>query len=297
MDTFMRSLSLHIAAKEFANYITTEQRETMQAYADGINAYVAQSTILPMEFWLTRTTFEPWKLEHTCMLAKLMEFHLSISQVMKAIKTYIAEEIGTEFLKEILQVSPEYQFLDTIMTVINEEDIKTNGLLRTEPHDTEFTRKNLRNGTRPHINLTPPRTMSDSWAIIGRYTKSGKPLLANDPHLTHKLPGTWYYQILKFPNETVVGVGLPGIPPIVIGRNTHVAWGITASGIENVDMYWLDVNEKNKTYYYNNTWIPFKIRKETIKVKNGEKVEIECYSTHHGPAIMKTPIEASSIYM
>jgi len=293
----MRSLSLHVYARELKKHMKTEEMEIMQAYADGVNAYVAQATILPLEFWLTGTSFEPWKVEHSFMLAKLMEFHLSTSQVMKAIKTYIAEEAGTEFLKEMMQVSPEYHFLDTIMTVLNEEDMKANGLLRKKPHSTEFTKKNLRNGTRPHINLIPARTMSDSWAILGKYTKSGKPLLANDPHLTHKLPGAWYHQILKFPNETVVGAGLSGVPPVIIGRNTHVAWGITASGIENIDMYWLDINEKNKTYYYNNTWVPFTVRKETIKVKNGEKVEIECYSTHHGPAIMKTPLEASSLYM
>lgn len=284
-------------ANEFGKHISAEELAAMQAYADGVNAYVAQATILPLEFWLTGTSFEPWKVEHSFMIAKLIEFHLSISQVLKSFKTYVAEYVGIDFLKEIVQVSPEYQFLDQIVNVINDEDTKAQNLHAKSPHKAEITRKNIRNSTLPPISLTPPTGMSDSWAVKGEYSKTGKPLLANDPHLTHKLPGVWYYMTLKFPNSTVTGVGLPGLPPVLIGRNDHVAWGFTASGIENIDMYWLDVDVKNKTYYYDKKWVPLNVRKEIIKVKNGKDVEVKCYSTHHGPVVMKTPLEASSIYM
>ena len=78
---------------------------------------------------------------------------------------------------------------------------------------------------------------------------------------------------------------MPGIPFTVIGRNEDVAWGITMSIIENMDLYEIKLDETKKHYYHNNTWKPLKIVKEVIKVSGGEDVTYEIYNTHHGPII------------
>jgi len=292
----MRSLSLHRYSKEALKLVQPGVLKLLKAYADGVNAYVAQMKILPLEFLLTGSKFEQWEPVDTIMMGKLMEFTLSISWQLKAFKSRVAELHSIELMKEILQTSPEYQFIDDIVTVIHEEDLKAQNMLKSKPHDMVFTNKNLRPSPKNGI-INPPISMSNSWVLSGKYTKSGKPLLANDPHLTHKMPGIWYLMTLKFPYETVTGFSISGIPAILIGRNEHIAWGYTASTIENIDMHWLDIDFTKKAYFYDKKWVPLKVRKETIKVKNSNPVEVELYDSHHGPVILRTPAVASSLYL
>lgn len=96
---------------------------------------------------------------------------------------------------------------------------------------------------------------SNSWVVHGNHTASGKPLLANDPHLETMIPSFWYQTELLW-NDTgkAMGVTLPGIPFIMIGRTDYVAWGITNNIIDNSDYYVETI--MNDTYYYNSTWIP-----------------------------------------
>lgn len=289
----MRSLSFHAIAKEIKKTLTKDELALFQSYADGVNAYVREAWILPIQFWLVGTGFEEWTIEDSLMLSRLLEFYLSISLPNKAFRSYIAETIGTDFLKEFFQTSPEYQFIEDYDTIISEEDIV---LKNKKPHKVEFTGKNIRKPSEYNI-ISNPTQMSDSWVINGSFTKTGKPLLANDPHLKHKIPGFWYLMTLQYPDNIVTGFSVTGLPIIAIGRNEHVAWGITSSTIENIDLFWLNVNRTSEQYYYDGKWITFNKRKEIIKVKNGEDIEKVFYSTNYGPVILDTPTEASAILM
>ncbi len=310
----MRSLSIQHAARLWEAQLVPRERRMIEAYAAGVNAYVKQVGMLQFEFLLSGSRFEPWTVLDTLAMAKLMLFQLSMSWQLKAFRSGVAELYGVDLMKEIYPVTPEYQFISNIITVISDEDLKLNGLHIPKGFDTTLGTKNLqrrapegpkrlsKNFT-SETGMTPDFTeglagMSNSWAIHGNYTKSGKPLLGNDPHLAHKIPGIWYLLTLKFPNGvTATGFSISGVPGVLIGRNNYVAWGYTASALENIDMYWLDIDEKHQTYYYNKTWVPLKLRRETIKVKGGADVTVDLYATHHGPVILRTPVASASIFL
>jgi penicillin amidase len=127
---------------------------------------------------------------------------------------------------------------------------------------------------------------SNNWVVAGSHTTTGKPLLANDPHLALSAPAIWYYTHLKTPNTDVMGASLPGLPFVVLGRNAQVAWGFTNTGPDVQDLYLEQIDAANPTRYKTPTgWQTFDTRTETIAVKGKPDVTHVVRSTRHGPVI------------
>lgn len=138
---------------------------------------------------------------------------------------------------------------------------------------------------------------SNNWAIAGTRTVSGKPLLANDPHLGLSAPAIWYFAGLKAPAGTAsdgtpigpinaVGATLPGLPFVVLGRTDKVAWGFTNTGPDVQDLYLEQINPADATQYRTpDGWAPFAVRTETIRVKGEADVQLNLRSTRHGPVL------------
>jgi penicillin amidase len=136
---------------------------------------------------------------------------------------------------------------------------------------------------------------SNNWVVSGAHTATGKPLLSNDKHLAHTVPGIWYQADLQSPTPTgnlhVTGVSLPGVPFIITGHNDHVAWGFTNLGATVQDIYIEHTRGTGPTAQYqsqNGTWQTLLHDREIIHVKGGKDVAIDIASTRHGTAI--TPI-------
>jgi penicillin G amidase len=138
---------------------------------------------------------------------------------------------------------------------------------------------------------------SNNWVVPGSRTVSGKPLLANDPHLALSSPAIWYYAHLKAPAGElpggykhpaldVIGATLPGLPFVVLGRTTGVAWGFTNTGPDVQDLY-LEQLDASKPGQYRTPegWARFELRDETIRVKGQADVTIPVRKTRHGPVI------------
>jgi penicillin amidase len=131
---------------------------------------------------------------------------------------------------------------------------------------------------------------SNNWVVDGSRTKSGKPLLANDPHLAFSAPSIWYLAHLALPQGNVVGGTLPGFPTIVIGRTDQIAWGFTNTGTDVQDLYLEKINPDNANEYLTpEGWQSFKTRTETIKVRFAKDVEITVQETRHGPVLPPNP--------
>ena len=97
---------------------------------------------------------------------------------------------------------------------------------------------------------------SNNWVVNGSKTITGKPMLANDPHLSLETPSKWWFVDLKIDGEFhVTGMTLPGIPGIVLGRNENIMWGFTNSQIDYLDTYVETFNNNYTQYYYNGTWL------------------------------------------
>ncbi len=128
-----------------------------------------------------------------------------------------------------------------------------------------------------------PQPGSNSWAIAGSRTASGKPLLSNDMHLAMTLPGIWYMAQLQAPGLDVSGVALPGAPGIIVGHNERIAWGITNLGYDVQDLYIEKFDDRTGRYMFRGQVEQARAEREMIQVKGGRPVELLTWVTRHGP--------------
>ncbi|MFN3307892.1 MAG: penicillin acylase family protein, partial [Anaerolineales bacterium] len=136
---------------------------------------------------------------------------------------------------------------------------------------------------------------SNSWAVAGSRTVSGKPILANDPHLGIQMPSIWYQIALHCRPKSaacpfeVAGFSFAGVPGVIIGHNERIAWGFTNVGPDVIDLYIEKVNPENPNQYeVNGKWVEFETRQEVIRVSGGEAVTITVRISRHGPVISDT---------
>ena len=124
---------------------------------------------------------------------------------------------------------------------------------------------------------------SNAWVLSGKLTASGKPILANDPHLEWSLPATWYQVHLKAPGLNVSGVSLPGLPCVIIGHNSRIAWGVTNLGFDVQDLYAEKIDPQSGRYIYQGQLQQARSESEWIRVKSTKAVELRQWVTRHGP--------------
>ncbi|MFD3720665.1 penicillin acylase family protein [Streptomyces sp. NPDC058674] len=140
---------------------------------------------------------------------------------------------------------------------------------------------------------------SNSWVVAGKYTTTGKPLLANDPHLSPQLPSVWYQMGLHCRTVSaqcqydVAGYTFSGMPGVVIGHNADIAWGMTNLGADVTDLYLEQV--KPEGYVYDNKVLPFTTREEVIKVAGGASKKITVRTTNNGPLISDRSDELGTV--
>lgn len=143
-------------------------------------------------------------------------------------------------------------------------------------------------------SVPPPPGMapegSNNWALRGERTRSGRPLLANDPHrAAAQIPGLRYIVHLSSPAFDVIGGGEPGLPGVSIGHNGRIAFGLTTFSVDQEDLYVYETNPHDPLEYrYQGRWERMRVERETILVKGGEPVEVELHFTRHGPVIHST---------
>src|SRR5207248_4962642 len=131
---------------------------------------------------------------------------------------------------------------------------------------------------------------SNNWVISGAHTATGKPLLSNDMHLSHRIPNVWYEAQLqikpdaKQPSFDVVGFTIPGLPYVIVGHNQRIAWGFTNLGPDVQDVYIENVNERGE-YQSAAGWKPLEVRRETIHVKDAPDAVVNVRVTRHGPIV------------
>ena len=128
---------------------------------------------------------------------------------------------------------------------------------------------------------------SNAWALSGKHTASGKPLLANDPHLEWNIPSTWYQVHLRAPSLDVTGVSLPGLPCVIIGHNQRIAWGVTNLGYDVQDLYVEKFDPRTGRYLFRGTLEQARAETEWIAVKGQEPQEVRVWVTRHGPVTIE----------
>jgi penicillin amidase len=274
-DRFLRTLGVRRNAERILANLDPETRAALDAYAKGINAYLADRRgPLPPEFILTGAPApEPWHPVDSIGWQTMMAWDLGANWSQELLRMRLAQRLS---LKQINEFLPPYPGDPVPQT----RDYTT--LYR----DLSGTVQQLQKVS----SIAPPSYVdgmgSNNWVVSGALSETGKPLLANDPHLGLSAPALWYFAHLSAPGLNVIGATLPGIPSVVLGRNDRIAWGFTNTAPDVQDLYIERINPANpKQYQTPAGWAEFKTRQEIIKVKGQQDVTLEVSETRHGPVI------------
>jgi penicillin amidase len=293
VDREQRILGLRQAAEKAVAAMDPAQRAQFQAYADGVNAYIAEhSKTLPLEFRLLTYAPHFWTAEDSMLVGLSMIEFLNHGYYRESLfKEKVLAKLGPEMTAELFVNS---SWRD------HPPGAEGNALAGQPPIDLPPEEEQpvpVKKPAAPRSSLLPfenpgnqlsPETHfpvgSNDWVISGAHTATGKPLLSNDMHLELRLPNNWYEAHLISGNYDVVGVTLPGMPYVIVGHNRNVAWGFTNVGPAAEDLVIEKFNDKGQ-YLTPQGWVQPEHRQEIIRVKGKPEVKVDVVITRHGPII------------
>ena len=278
-----------------------------KAYADGVNAFIDSRTDqnLPPEFLLLQYKPRPWTPADSLAVGKLLAEYLSASWQLDLMRASMAN-LPKEKREALL---PETSPLDVLVVGSDRASSKTadREMKQTLPDSlvpdkqvlaqlNDLIENERRSFERLGLVATTPETIqaSNNWVVSGKRTASGKPLLANDPHIPASAPGIWYQTELIAPGLHVAGVTFPGAAGIVLGHNERIAWGATNLGPDVQDVYIEKFDKDNPNRYLTPSgWRDAVIRHEQIKVRKGpadpstDTQTFDVTVTRHGPIVLE----------
>jgi penicillin amidase len=247
LDRMMRTLGLHRAAAADAAALDPETRAVLEAYARGVNAYIAaRGRFAAAEFILLGAP-RPWTPTDSLLWAKTMGLYLSGNW-------------RTELARATNPGAAPWP--------------PTNGT--AAPHAAALP-------AFPDPFTLPP-SASNAWAVDGRHSATGAPLLAGDPHLGFAMPGTWYLAYIETPALALAGATAPGVPMLVMGHNHRVAWSFTTTGADVQDLF-VETPAGPNMYATPDGPRPFMLREERIRIRGAPDEILTVRETRHGPVV------------
>ena len=313
-DLFLRTLGWREVAEQEVAALDEETRGYYEAYADGVNAYLAdhdgaEASLEYAVLGLQNPDYriEPWTAADSIAWLKAMAWDLRSNVETETERALMAQDFSTE---QITQLFPGYPFdrnpvIAPTLTPVDQ--------LPATPETSEFSAASA--GAPPAEGETDAAAAtidwvavdgvveaaaallggvgegigSNSWVVSGELTASGMPLLANDPHLGASLPSVWHQSHLRCEPVSaecpfdVSGFGFSGVPGVIIGHNRDVAWGFTNLTTDVTDLYIERID--GDAYWRDGELVPLETRTETVEVAGGEPVTLEIRSTVHGPIV------------
>jgi len=266
LDRLVRRVGIHRAAAREWEGLEGEERHLLEAYAAGVNAYIASGPP-PLESILLRYRIRPWSPADSIAWARFMAWSLSGNWDQELVRLWIIERFGAETMAELEPTYPP-----------GKPVVVPPGATSTGPGPGLGDDYSLPLAGHP---------MSNNWVVDGHKSATGRPLLANDPHLALVMPSLWYEVHLESPELRVAGVSLPGLPAIIIGHNQRIAWGVTAAMADQDDLYLEELDPHHPTRYrWKDGWEEGQLLREEIRVRGrGQPVVEEVLVTRHGPII------------
>ncbi|MCX5226767.1 penicillin acylase family protein [Streptomyces sp. NBC_00233] len=324
-DSFLRTLGWRrVAQQEYDKVLSPETKKYLQAYAEGVNAYLkdrdpADVSVEYAALALTNDyAIEPWTPVDSVAWLKAMAWDLRGNMQDEIDRSLMTSRMSASQIK---QLYPDYPYalhqpivdkgavdestgkFDPKGTAGDgDEDLTTGetpggvpGSGSGSSSDSSGAQSQL--GALSEVLDGVPALLgpngngigSNSWVVSGQYTTSGKPLLANDPHLAPQLPSLWYQMGLHCRSVSatcrydVSGYTFSGMPGVIIGHNDKIAWGLTNLGADVTDLYLEKIGPDG--YLVDGKVKPFTVRDEIIKVAGGEDRTITVRSTDRGPLV------------
>ncbi|GAB1469168.1 penicillin acylase family protein [Chloroflexota bacterium] len=301
-DAFLRTLGWRKTAEAELAQLKPESRAILNAYTDGVNAYLKDhtDTALSLEYAVLGLlspdyVIEPWEPVHSLTWGKAMAWDLRGNMGDEIERAELLKGLTPE---QVALLFPEYPSdHPIIVNKIGEGPIAKSDVnsalsafdFAAVPLDSTAYNASLLD---PILGPLGDGIGSNSWAVSGKLTDTGMPYLANDPHLGIQMPSIWYQVALHCVEKTadcpfeVAGFSFAGVPGVVIGHNDKLAWGFTNVGPDVMDLYIEKVNPENPNQYeVNGKWVDFESYEEIINVVGGEPVTLTVRKTRHGPVI------------
>ncbi|MBO3088876.1 penicillin acylase family protein [Cellulomonas dongxiuzhuiae] len=301
-DRVIRTLGWRRVAEQEWDLLSPDTRDHLQAYADGVNAYLEdrdpgsigmEYTVLGLR--VPQQAPEAWDPIDSLAWLKAMAWDLraNYDRELSRAQTY-------RFVQDVARVEelfPPYP-QDRNLPIVTSADVASEAFPAASTTELDLTDAGLQGALEsaeralsavPHLVGDGDGIGSNSWAVAGEHTASGKPILANDPHMGISAPGVWSQVGLRCAEVTdacpfdATGFSLAGLPGVVIGHNGSLAWGLTNMGADVTDFFLERVEDGE--VLVDGQRAPLDVRTETIEVAGGDDVEIEVRTTRHGPLV------------
>ena len=305
-DRFLRTVGFGRAARSAWERMPEWAKSQINAYVAGVNAFIAthHGSTLPLEFTLLRFEPEPWSGVDVVVWVKMMAWDLSANYSFELLRDDLVRAVGVERMRQLMPPYPA-DGLRILSKSTTTEAIGTcrAGLLsclqglpvssvdRARAPASSVVDLSLAaltdslSGGDPTVRdfllggVTTESLGSNNWVVDGTLSATGKPLLANDPHLGTRLPSTWYLAHLSAGEFDVIGATLPGTPAVALGRNRRIAWGATNVAADVEDLYREQLDDSGRFAIFRGVREPMTIVPEIINVKDGQPVPDR--RTHH----------------
>ena len=268
-DRLFRRAGLRPAAEEQFRVLAPRVASILTAFASGVNAgRSAGLPCRPLEFVLLRARLAEFTPLDVLTIMKLQSFAMPSNWDCELARLMVLNLDGPEALLHLDPGYPEWQ-----RVAVPPAGVAGKAAERLAEDLAVFQATVGTGGG------------SNSWALSGARTRSGRPLLANDPHLPSSVPPHWYLARLQSPGWALAGAALPGTPAVAVGHNGHCAWGVTAGLTDNTDLFLERIGPDGQSVLENGEYVPCQVRREVIRIKGANPVEEEVLVTSRGPII------------
>ena len=263
IDKFFRRMNWTGGVSAEMEKLTPDAKAVLDAYCDGVNRALAEK--IPWECKLFGYRPEPWYAQDSILISRMIGY-LTLAQSQGEM-----ERLLIEFVQAGMDEDRLDELFPNILGGLDMDLIKKIRLQDRLVAPTSLW------------NIAAPLMMaSNNWAVSGKKTKSGKPIIANDPHLeVNRLPNVWYEMALKTSDSYAMGATMPGAPALLVGRNPDLAWSATYTFMDGTDS-WIEQCKDGKYFREPGQWETFKQRKEIIKRKKKDPVTVVFYENNHG---------------
>ena len=316
-DEFLRTLGWdRVAKQEYDTKLSAATKKYLQAYSKGVNAYLQgkNGKDISLEYaalgFVNDYTPEQWTPVDSISWLKAMAWDLRGNMQDEIDRALMTSRLGPQQIKDLY---PDYPYsrnkaivqqgqYDEVTKTFQSgstsgsgSSTTTSGSSTTSSAGSALTSQleglyNVLDGVPTAVGVNGQGIGSNSWVVRGEYTITGKPLLANDPHLSASLPSVWYQMGLHCTTISskcqydVTGYTFAGMPGVIIGHNADIAWGMTNSGVDVTDLYLEKLSGDG--YLYDGETKPFTTRTETIKVAGGASKKIVIRQTADGMPLL-----------
>ena len=279
LDRIMRTLGLYRVAEANLTALTPVGRAALDAYADGVNAYIeGHEGPWPAEFYALGYDPEPWTAADSLVWGRLMALQLSGNYSDEIRRARLAQTLTPEELRQLYPAYPA----DAPIATRDLAALDQRGVLRDLAEALTWQ--------------VGPKDASNTWALRPDRSTTGGVLLANDPHLGLQAPGHWYLARIETPELLLAGATAPGVPYMVIGHNGSLAWSFTTTHSDTQDLFVETLDPTDPTRYLTREGPrPFRTRQETIKVAGGGEITFTVRETYHGPVVSDAVEDAAGL--